>query len=206
MILFFYMQWMTPLFSLLSWSYKLFLSNISVTCDTALDLYHMYHTSDFRWCFSIGKHWYQVVRSSWRVVWVIVFADPHLVARVQVLELISGNSPITLGLKFTKSVLWCSTEVLWLSDKKSLDDWPTLWGQLLTAIDRIWLFSAWFILIDSYVQKKDYCPSILFLFFCFSQMWRYGGCDPDLSVRGGENETSVFLNNALHLWGASEHS
>ncbi len=168
MILFFYMQWMTPLFSLLSLSNKLFLSNISVTCDTALDLYHMYHTSDFRWHFSFGKHWYQVVCSSWRVVWVIVFADPHLVARVQVLELISGNSLITLGLKFTKSVLWCSTEVLWLSDKKSLDDWPTLWGQ---AFDCYWqnfkIFSAWFILIDSYVQKKRLSKIVLSLNFIF---------------------------------------
>ncbi len=89
----FYMQWKTPLFSLLSLS-KLFLRNTSV----AIDLYLMYHTSDFRWSFSIGKHWYQVGGSTWRVVWVTVFADPHLVARVQVLERISGNSLITIGL------------------------------------------------------------------------------------------------------------
>lgn len=79
-----------------SFSNKLLLNNISA----ALDLYHKHHTSHFRCHFSIGKHWYQVVFGRWGVVRVTVFTDPHLVARVQVLEPINGNSNFTLELKF----------------------------------------------------------------------------------------------------------
>lgn len=51
-----------------------------------------------------------------------------------------------------------------------------------------------------YVQKIRFPLTVLHCLSAFlSQMWRHGGRDPDMSIRGGEDEASVFLNNALHL-------
>lgn len=37
-------------------------------------------------------------------------------------------------------------------------------------------------------------------------MWRHGGRDPDVSVRGGEDEASVVVRDVLYLSGSSEYS